>query len=77
MVATVSGLTVLVLIVASAYAGACLFWPLVACWRCKGAGRLSLRWDSRHARICPACKGEKWHARLGLRAFRAVLASRR
>ena len=66
----------LVLIVASAYAGACLFWPLVACWRCKGAGRLSPAWDSRHARICPACKGEKWRTRWGVRAMRGLFGHR-
>jgi len=72
----VSGLTVLVLIVASVYAAACLFWPLAACWRCKGVGRLSPTWDSRHARICPACKGEKWRTRWGVRVMRALFGHR-
>ena len=71
-----NGLTALALIVASVYAGACLFWPLAACWRCKGAGRLSPTWDSRHARICPTCKGEKWHTRWGVRAVRALFGHR-
>ena len=71
-----SGLVVLVLIVAALYAAMCLFWPMESCRRCKGSGRLSPTWDSRHARECSTCKGEKWHTRWGARAARALFGHR-
>ena len=71
-----SGLTVLVLIVASAYMAACLFWPLVKCSRCKGTGMLPQPWGSIHARVCTACGGKKWLTRWGARVVRGLLGHR-
>jgi len=71
-----SNLTTLVLAGLLVYAGACVFWPLAPCGRCKGSGRLPSWWDGSHARKCPRCKGNSWRTRWGLRAFRAVLAHR-
>ena len=71
-----NGLTALALIAASVYLATCLFWPLAACWRCKGTGMLTSPWDSRHGRGCPTCGGKKWHTRWGVRAVRALFGHR-
>ena len=67
-----NNLTTLVLIGLLVYAGACVFWPLAPCGRCKGSGRLPSWWDGSHSRVCPRCKGDSWRTRWGLRAFRAL-----
>ena len=71
-----SGLAVLLLTIALLYAGVCVFWPLAACGRCKGSGRLSPQWDRGHARVCPRCKGKSWRPRAGATMVRALFARR-
>lgn len=56
---------------AALYVLACWLWPLAACRRCAGKGRLTGP-DGAHARTCPRCKGSPWHTRIGVRVFHTV-----
>jgi hypothetical protein len=72
----VNGLAALVLITSLLYVGVCVFYPLAACGRCKGSGRLSPQWDRGHARVCPRCKGTPWRPRMAARVVRTLFAHR-
>lgn len=57
------------LVFTGCYAACCMFWPVGACWFCKGSKKMARSPTGKFWRRCPVCKGSGVRVRWGRRAW--------
>jgi hypothetical protein len=66
-------LAIVILVLLAAYAFACVFWPYVACRRCKGhPGKSRSLFGGSAWRARPRCEGKGRRVRLGRKVYEHI-----